>query len=189
MVMSTKRKERAREREELKLKSTRERRGNWKTERWNKRTNKQTREKDEHGKLQDVATRWNQMVCFMKLAEVRLFSRLKGLHLYVCSSADYDCAIWKFQNYQPCITHSLHTKQYKCILARLLAPLRSFLSATWGKNIAKKINFFNSTNNKRAADMGVHKLWEILSPAGRRVALETLANKRLAIGMRLHSPN
>lgn len=30
--------------------------------------------------------------------------------------------------------------------------------------------------------MGVHGLWELLAPVGRRVSVETLAGKRLAIG-------
>lgn len=30
--------------------------------------------------------------------------------------------------------------------------------------------------------MGVQGLWELLAPVGRRVSVETLANKRLAIG-------
>ena len=30
--------------------------------------------------------------------------------------------------------------------------------------------------------MGVHGLWDLLAPVGRRVSVETLAGKRLAIG-------
>lgn len=30
--------------------------------------------------------------------------------------------------------------------------------------------------------MGVHGLWELLAPVGRRVSVETLAGKKLAIG-------
>ena len=33
--------------------------------------------------------------------------------------------------------------------------------------------------------MGVHGLWELLAPVGRRVSVETLAGKKLAIGTTL----
>lgn len=40
--------------------------------------------------------------------------------------------------------------------------------------------------------MGVHGLWELLAPVGRRVSVETLAGKKLAIGTPLtssHTPS
>ncbi len=32
--------------------------------------------------------------------------------------------------------------------------------------------------------MGVHGLWQLLEPVGRRVNIEAIANKRLAVGKR-----
>lgn len=37
--------------------------------------------------------------------------------------------------------------------------------------------------------MGVHGLWELLAPVGRRVSVETLAGKKLAIGTTTQIPN
>ena len=41
----------------------------------------------------------------------------------------------------------------------------------------------------RRQKMGVQGLWELLAPVGRRVSVETLSGKKLAIGIHYSNPS
>lgn len=125
------------------------------------------------------------------LIRLNLANHLNPTHLHPTDSFTTLLNVRVEHDYQVRMNLTLsHTPFTRVQLPRLpFSFLRLFrTTATYNWRQSQRTEPLSSARGRKRK-MGVQGLWELLAPVGRRVSVETLAGKKLAIGTSLSSPN